>query len=51
MDRLGRPGYPDEDDRDEASECRICSKETFGFDEHGPLCIDCAVVLALKGEL
>lgn len=28
--------------------CQICGRETSGFDEHGPLCIDCAVVKAMK---
>jgi hypothetical protein len=28
--------------------CQFCEKETDGFDEHGPLCIDCVVVKALK---
>lgn len=28
--------------------CRACDHLTAGFDEEGPLCIDCAVVKALK---
>lgn len=27
-------------------ECRECGAETGGFDEDGPLCIDCAIVKA-----
>ena len=28
--------------------CRICGQLTVDYDENGPLCIDCAVVKALK---
>ena len=28
--------------------CRVCGGETSGFDEHGSLCIECALVKALK---
>lgn len=30
--------------------CRVCGKETPGFDERGPLCIDCAVAQALEED-
>ena len=30
--------------------CQVCGVWTSGFDERGPLCIDCAVVKAMKEE-
>lgn len=32
------------------AECLVCGNFTEGFDESGPLCMDCAVVKALKNE-
>jgi hypothetical protein len=35
-------------DPDPLPTCRMCGAGTIGFDEKGPLCIDCAVVVAAR---
>ena len=41
--------FPDGTFREEMPPCLQCGKNTAGFDEDGPLCIDCTIVKALKG--